>query len=86
MEGVGDAGGSYFYALGVFGGEGAVFEGGGEEVDYGEGETLFSVEGGRLDGMVSGGTLGWGGWQLVLTMMALGKSELFKRLGEFLKI
>lgn len=49
-EGVGDTGGGYFYALGVFGGQGAVFQGGGEEVDDGEGETLFGVEGGRLDG------------------------------------
>ncbi len=55
MEGVGDAGGGYFYALAVFGGESAVFEGGGKEVDYGEGETLFGVESGRLDGGFSSG-------------------------------
>ena len=57
VEGVGDARGGYFYALGVFGGEGAVFEGGGKEVDYGECETLFGVEGGRLDDRISGGGL-----------------------------
>lgn len=51
MEGVGDAGGGDFDALCVFRGEGAVFEGGGEEVDYGEGETLFGVQGGRLRGV-----------------------------------
>ena len=54
MEGVGDARGGYFNALGVFGGEGAVFEGGGEEVEYGEGETLLGVEGGRLGGLAVG--------------------------------
>lgn len=48
VEGVGDAGGGYFDGLGVFGGEGAIFERGGEEVDYGEGETLFGVKGRRL--------------------------------------
>ena len=50
VEGVGDAGGGDFDALRVFRGQGAVFEGGGEEIDYGEGETLFGVEGGRLVG------------------------------------
>ena len=50
MEGVGDAGGGYFDAFGVFGCQGAVLEGGREEVDYGEGETLFGVESGRLAG------------------------------------
>ena len=50
MEGVGDAGGGYFDAFGVFGCQGAVLEGGREEVDYGEGETLFGVESGRLVG------------------------------------
>lgn len=50
MEGVGDAGGGYLDGFAVFGSESAVFEGGGEEVDYGEGEALFGVEGGRLDG------------------------------------
>ena len=48
MEGVGDAGGGYFYAFGVFGRQGAIFEGGGKEVDDGKGETLFGVKGGRL--------------------------------------
>lgn len=82
MEGVGDAGGGDFYALGVFGGEGAVFEGGGEEVDRGEGETLSGVEGGRLNGrvMVSGGTLGSGERP---TMMALQIFGSFKRFYEF---
>ena len=70
MEGVGDAGGGYFYALGVFGGQGTVFKGGGEEVDYGEGETLFGVKGGRLDGLV-GSVVGRGS-EVVLTMLALG--------------
>ena len=83
VEGVGDAGGGDFYALGVFGGEGAVFEGGGEEVDHGEGETLFGVEGGRLDGRVSGGILGR---EERLTMMALENFGLFKRLYDFLDL
>ncbi len=60
MEGVSDAGGGYFYALAVFRGEGAVFERGGKEINYGEGETLFGVESGRLDGGFSGGG-SWGG-------------------------
>ena len=50
VEGVGDAGGGYFDGFGVFGSEGAVFEGGIEEVDYGEGQSLFRVCGGRLVG------------------------------------
>lgn len=61
MEGVGDAGGGYFYALAVFRRYGAIFEGGGEEVDYGKGETLFGVEGGRLWGVSIGGTAKLGG-------------------------
>lgn len=56
MEGVGNAGGGYFDGLGVFGCQGAIFEGGGEEVDYSKGETLFGVEGGRLDARISDGT------------------------------
>jgi len=48
VECVGDAGGGYFNGFAVFGGETAIFERGGEEVDYGEGEALFGVEGGRL--------------------------------------
>ena len=54
VEGVGDAGGGDFDGFAVFGGEGAVFEGGAEEVDYGEGETLFRVEGRRLEILISG--------------------------------
>ena len=50
VEGVSDAGGRDFYAFGVFGGQSAVFEGRGEEVDYGEGEPFLGVEGGRLVG------------------------------------
>ena len=50
VEGVGDARGGNFDTLGVLGGQGAVFERGGEEVDYSEGQTLFGVEGGRLVG------------------------------------
>ncbi len=49
VEGVGDAGGGYFDGFGVFGREGAVFEGGIEVVNYGEGETLFGIKGGRLE-------------------------------------
>ena len=52
VEGVGYAGLSHFDRFAVFGGEGAVFEGGGEEVDDGEGEALFGVRGGRLVGVV----------------------------------
>ena len=48
MEGVGYARGRYFYGLSVFSGECAIFERGGEEVDYSEGETLLGVKGGRL--------------------------------------
>ena len=48
VEGVGDARGGDFYAFGVFGRQGTVFEGGGEEVDDGESETLFGVESSRL--------------------------------------
>lgn len=83
MEGVGDAGGGYFDALAVFGGEGAVFEGGGEEVDYGERETLFCVKGGRLDDRVSGGT-----WRspAVLTMMALERFGRFNRIDGYLRV
>ena len=58
VESVGDAGGGYFYTLGIFGNEGTVFEGGGKEVYYGECETLFGVEGGRLGGRVSRAGLG----------------------------
>lgn len=57
MKGVGDARGGYFYALGIFGCEGAICEGGGEEIDYSEGETFFGVEGGRLDSRVNGRTM-----------------------------
>lgn len=48
VEGVGDARSGYFDAFGVFRCQGAIFEGGGEEVNYGEGETFLGVEGGRL--------------------------------------
>ena len=49
MEGVGDAGDGDFNGLGVFFLEGAMFQGGVEEVDDGEGEALFAVElSGRL--------------------------------------
>lgn len=50
MEGVGDAGGGYFYAFGILGCQGAVLQGSREEIDYGEGETLFGIESGRLVG------------------------------------
>lgn len=43
VEGVCDAGGGYFDGFGVFRSEGAVFEGGIEEVNYGQGESLFGV-------------------------------------------
>jgi len=43
MEALGDAVGSDLDAVGVFGLEGAVLKGGGEEVDYGEGETLARI-------------------------------------------
>lgn len=48
VEGVGDAGGGYFYAFAIFGCQGAVLQRRGEEIDYGEGETLFGIESGRL--------------------------------------
>lgn len=48
VEGVRDAGGGDFDGFSIFGSEGAVFEGGLEEVDYGEGELLLRVEGGSL--------------------------------------
>ena len=48
VEGVGEAGGGYFYGLAVFGLECAIFQGVLEEVDYGEGELLLWVECGRL--------------------------------------
>jgi len=50
VEGVGDAGGGDFDGFAVFWGEGAIFEGGGEEVNDGEGKALFRVECGRLNG------------------------------------
>ena len=53
VEGVGDAGGGDLDGFGVFRGEGAVFEGGLEEVDYGEGELLLGVEGGSLKSVES---------------------------------
>ncbi len=75
VEGVGDAGGGDLDAFGVFGRQGAVFEGGGEEVDDGKGETLFGVEGGRLvGGLVVVGV----GSRVKLTMMALRKLRWFK--------
>ena len=43
VEGVCDAGSGYFDRFGVFGSEGAVFEGGIKEINYGEGESLFGV-------------------------------------------
>ena len=43
VEGVRDAGGGYFDGFGVFGRESAIFEGGIEVVNYGEGEPLFGV-------------------------------------------
>lgn len=43
MEGVRDAGGGYFDRFSVFGRESAIFEGGIEEVNYSEGESLFGV-------------------------------------------
>ena len=53
MEGVGDAGLGDFDGLGIFGGESAIFEGSGEEIDNGKGETLLGVGSGRLVGGVS---------------------------------
>lgn len=44
MEGVGDAGGGDLDGLGVFLLEGAIFEGGVQEVDDGEREALLAVE------------------------------------------
>lgn len=44
VEGVGDAGGGDLDGLGVVFLEGAVFQGGIEEIDDGEGEALFAVE------------------------------------------
>ena len=49
VEGVGDAGGGDFDGFSIFGGEGSIFEGGLEEIDYGEGELLLGVEGGSLE-------------------------------------
>ena len=43
VEGVRDAGGGYLDGFGIFGSECAVFEGGIEEVNYGESEPLFGV-------------------------------------------
>ena len=80
VKGVGDAGGCYFYALAIFGGQGAIFEGGGKEVDDGQSETLFGVKSGRLDGGINGGTFGV--IQAVLTMMAL-RTFVFAKYSEF---
>lgn len=44
VEGVGDAGGGDLDGLGVVFLEGAVFQGGIEEIDDGEGEALFAAE------------------------------------------
>ena len=48
VEDVGDAGGGDFDGFGVLGLDGAVFEGGGEEVYNGEGELFLGVEGACL--------------------------------------
>ena len=48
MEGFGDTGLSHFDRFGVFRGERAVFERGGEEINDGEGETLLGLGNGRL--------------------------------------
>ena len=43
VESVRDAGGRYFDRFSVFGCESAIFQGGVEIVNYGEGESLFGV-------------------------------------------
>jgi hypothetical protein len=85
VERVGDAGGGDFDGFAVFGGEGAIFEGGGEKIDDGESETLFRVEGGRLDGWLEVGR------EMVeerSTMLALGsrESQDRRRLGEYAQL
>ena len=78
MEGVGDAGGGYFYAFGIFGCQGAVLQRGGEEIDDSEGETLFGIESGRLVNLALLAVSVKKGRIAEFTMMALGWLKSFK--------